>query len=287
MSFGKRPPSARAPTATNAAPPPPPPMAGDPHGRRKVFPDEVWNGPSGAMLRELGLSPNDENNLVPNAASINARLQEGKSRLETRTAQAQANAQSALRDAQLRPFFLIPDPIWNSDAGTFLMTSLDLFPYDDWNVVFLGGDQRTAVVMDIALHPDGNVPTFVEIALAFMADAHAYMKRAQAEAELTTDYAAFQDAREDAQLRVKSLAMSFARALIQAWETHKGDGAAYVTEAEGTVLAASRARSKAPVIEEDEPNPIVEEIQDELGTQARNGVAHLTRALFDAFAKKD
>lgn len=285
MGFGKRPPSAGAPTAPPALPPPSP-MAEDTHARRKVLPDEVWNGPSGPMLRELGLNPNDENNLVPNAASINARLQTGKARLDERSADAQANAQTALSDAQVRPFFLIPDPIWNSESGTFLMTSLDLYPYDDWNVVFLGGDQRTAVVMDIALHPDGDVPTFVEVAVKFMADARARLTRAHEEAEVTNDFATYADAREDMQLQVKGLAMSFARALIQAWETNKGDGPSYVKEAEGKVLAASRARSKAPVLEDEEPHPIIEEIRDELDTQARNGVANLTRALFDAFGKK-
>jgi len=223
MSFGKR----RSSAASGATAPPsaPPPSGGDPFNRRKVFPDEVWEGETGALLRELGMSPDDESNLAPNAASINARIEAGKRRLHERTEKAQANAQSLLPSAQLRPFFLIPDPCWNSDIGTFLMTSLDLYPYDDWNVVFLAADQRTAMVMDIALHPNGNVPAFVTAAEKFMADARAQMKRATEEAELTRDYAAFNDTRGDVQIRVKGLAMSFARALIDAWENTKTTGA--------------------------------------------------------------
>lgn len=213
MSFGKRPSSA-------AAQRPDPPSA-DPHGRRKVIPDEVWDGQSGAMLRELGFNPNDEINLAPNGASIHARLEQGKRTLDERTALAQANAQALLPSGQVRPFFLIPDPCWNSDAGTFLMTALDLYPYDDWNVVFLAADQRTAVVMDIALHPNGNVPAFVTAAEKFMTDAQAHMKKATDEAEMTADFAAFKDTREDVQLRVKGLALSFARALIEAWDKQK------------------------------------------------------------------
>ena len=213
MSFGKRPSS----TATQAPMPP----SADPHDRRKVVPDEVWEGQSGAMLRELGFSPNDESNLVPNGASIHARLEQGKRTLDERHAKAQANAQSLLPSAQLRPFFLIPDPCWNSDAGTFLMTALELYPYDDWNVVFLAADQRTAAVMDIALHPDGNVPAFVAAAEKFMVDAQAHMKKATEEAELTADFAAFNDKREDVQLRVKGLALSFARTLIESWDKQK------------------------------------------------------------------
>jgi len=218
MSFGKRPSSVagQRPTPPSADPP-----SADAHGRRKVFPDEVWDGPSGALLRELGFNPNDESNLVPNGASINARLEQGKRTLDERHAKAQANAQALLPSAQLRPFFLIPDPCWNSDAGTFLMTALDLYPYDDWNVVFLAEDERTAVVMDIALHPNGNVPAFVAATEKYMLDAQAHMKRATEEAELTADFAAFNDTREDVQLRVKGLALSFARALIEAWDKQK------------------------------------------------------------------
>jgi hypothetical protein len=218
MSFGKRPSSTagQGPTTPSADPP-----STDPHGRRKVFPDEAQDGPSGAMLRELGFSTNDESNPVPNGESIHARLEQGKRTLDERHAKAQTNAQALLPSAQLRPFFLIPDPCWNGDAGTFLMTALDLYPYDDWNVVFLAADQRTAVVMDIALHPNGNVPAFVAATEKLMVDAQAHMKRATEEAELTADFAAFNDTREDVQLRVKGLALSFARALIEAWDKQK------------------------------------------------------------------
>lgn len=217
MSFGKRPSSAAAP----AAPPPTPPTGGDPHGRRRIFPAEAWQGKAGALLRELGMSPDDESNLVPNASSITARLEDGKRALEARTAKAQANAQALLPNAQLRPFSLIPDPCWNGECGLFLMASLDLYPYDDWNIVFLAADERTAMVMDIAMHPNGNVPAFVAAAEKFMVEARAHIKRATEEAELTANYAGFNDVREDVRLRVKGLAMSFARTLIDAWDKQK------------------------------------------------------------------
>lgn len=281
MSFGKKPPSALQPSAAPAPPPPPP--SSDPHNRRKVFPDEVWQGKSGAMLRELGFSPNDESNLVPNGSSINAKLVDGKSRIDARHAQAQANAQALLRDAQLRPFYLIPDPIWNSDAGTFLMTSLDLYPYDDWNVIFLAADQRTALVMDIALHPNGNVPAFVTATEKFMADARAHMKRATEEAELTSNYAAFADTREDAQLRVKGLAMSFARSLIEAWEKQKSPD----LEPQAGFARPPHPKRRNENEETTGVQAIVDELGEEALHQAKSAAVSFARSVFSAWNKGD
>ena len=276
MSFGKRPSTASAQAAA-----PPPPTGGDPHNRRKVFPDAVWHGQSGSMLRELGFSPTDDSNLVPNASSINARLEIGKRRIDERLEAAQSNARAKMPGAQLRPFFLIPDPIWNGESGTFLMTSLDLYPYDDWNVVFLAGDERTAIVMDIALHPSGNVPTFVTAAEKFMPNARAAMKRATDEAELTSNFAAFAEAREDVQLRVKGLAMSFARALIEAWEKQK-DPHARSPFATDEPVQTIPARDEEPTGFQ----AIVDELKEEAESQAKDAVFSAARSAFGALMRR-
>lgn len=276
MSFGKRP-----STASAHAAPPPPPAGDDLHNRREVFPDAVWDGPNGAMPRELGFSLTDESNLVPNASSINAKLETGKRRIDERLAAAQANAQRAMPGAMLRPFFLIPDPIWNGENGTFLMASLDLYPYDDWNIVFLAGDERTAIVMDIALHPSGNLPAFVAAAEKFMINARAAMKRATEEAELTADFAAFAEAREDAQLRVKGLAMSFARALIDGWEKQKDPHAHSPSASDEPVLPMSARHEESTGLQ-----AIVDELKDEATGQAKNAVVSAARSAFGALVRR-
>lgn len=212
MSFGKK------PSSTHQTPPPTPPTREDPHGRRKVIPDATWEGPQGELLRKLGLTPDDESNLVPNEASIAARLEVGRVRHEERNILAQRNVEARLNGAKVRPFFLIPDPCWNGATGVFLMTSLDLYPYDDWNIIYLAGDERTALVLDIAMHPNGNVPVFVEAAAKFMLRAQEQMDKAHEAASITHDFAAYQTLREDVQLRVKGLAMQFSRSLVEAWE---------------------------------------------------------------------
>lgn len=215
MGFGKKP-----STSPHVAAPPPPPAdpPADPHGRRKVFPDEVWQGQSGALLRELGSSRDDDSNLVPNTASINARVEQGKAALDARHAQAQRNAQARFAEAQVRPFFLIPDPCWNGPTGAFLMTSLDLYPYDDWNVMFLAADARTADTLDLALHPNGNVQAFVQAADKLMDEAQMFMNGAHRLAGETQNYGAYHEAREDTRSRVKLLAGQFAKQLVDAWQ---------------------------------------------------------------------
>ncbi|HYD86802.1 MAG TPA: hypothetical protein VEA80_04960 [Vitreimonas sp.] len=214
MSFGKRP---STPPQMSA----PPARAADPHGRRKVFPDEIWQGQTGELLRQLGFSPDDESNLVPNAASVNARMEHGRALMEARHAQAQRNAQAAVAGARLRPFYLIPDPCWNGATGVFLKMTLELYPYDDWNVMFLAANERTAYMLDIAPHPDGNVPGFVASAEKFMADALALMNEAHEEASRTNDFAAYEHARDDLRARVKVLAGTFAREVVQTWERRR------------------------------------------------------------------
>lgn len=207
MSFGKRPPRA-----------PPPGATPDPHGRRKAIPDEAWSGPHSELLRTLGMGPNDENNLVANESSMNTRLDASKLRLEERNLLAQRNIETRLQGAKVRPFYLIPDPCWQGATGVFLMAALDLYPYDDWNVMYLAGDERTAVVLDIAAHPNGNVPQLVDAAQKFMAKAQADLRLAHDEAGATGDYAAFGARLDDIRERVKGLAVVFSRNIVEAWE---------------------------------------------------------------------
>lgn len=182
-----------------------------------MFPDEVWQGPQGDFLRQLGLDPNDENNLLANGASISARLEEGKRRHEERNALAQRRVEARLAGAKVRPFFLIPDPCWQGPSGLFLMTTLELYPYDEWNVMYLAGDERTATALDVAAHPNGNIPAFVEASEKFMAEAQAHMQRAHDDASQTQEFGAYHEASHDCRDRVKTLAAVFAKQIVDAW----------------------------------------------------------------------
>lgn len=206
MSFGKRP-------STNASAE----KQADPHGRRKVFPDEIWDGPNGHVLRALGFSPDDESNLVPNGASLNAAIERSKAAHETAYAEAVKRVRSTMPSAEIRPFFLIPDAVWNGPGGVFLMTTLELYPYDAWNVIYLAADERTAMVLDLAPHPGKDVPAFVKASQEFMTTAMAHMDKVRDQVERTQKWAAFSDAQDDLRDRVKGIALLFARRMAEAW----------------------------------------------------------------------
>lgn len=224
MSFGKRPStSGSAPASAQ-----PEPARPDPHGRRKVFPDEVWNGPHGEMLRMLGMSPDDESNLVPNGASLNAAIERSKAAHETAFAEAVLRVRSTMPSAEIRPFFLIPDAVWNGPGGVFLMTTLELYPYDAWNVIYLAADERTALVLDLAPHPGKDVPAFVQASQQFMTTAMAHMEKVRGQVERTEKWAAFGEAQNDMRERVKAMALLFARRMAEAWaenSPHRGASA--------------------------------------------------------------
>jgi hypothetical protein len=211
MSFGKR------PSTNGATQPPREPPRDDPHGRRKVFGDELWQGEHGNMLRMLGLSPDDESNLVPNAASVNAEIDKRKAAHDVALADAQQRVRSTLKDAEIRSFSLIPDAVWNSPAGAFLMMNLQLYPHDDWNIMYLAADERTALVLDLAPHPNGDVPAFVQASQEFMACAQTHLEKVRVHVMQTQKWSDYTDAQDDVRERVKSIAALFARRIAEAW----------------------------------------------------------------------
>lgn len=216
MSFGKRPSTSAAPAPQSQTT-----MAVDPHGRRRVLPAEVWEGKTGAFLRDLGFDPNDESNFVPNAASINARLEEQRAAFEAKLARVRQQISSKIKGAEIKPFSLIPDPCWNGEMGHLMTMRLGLFPYEDWNIAFLPADERTALIMNAPPHPHRDIPAFVEATTKFLAKADATLTAKLAEVERTQEFRAFADTREDIRNRVKALAAFFATQMMEAWQKHR------------------------------------------------------------------
>lgn len=212
MSFGKRPSTivAAAEHQGRALEP-------DPYGRRKVLTEELWEGKTGEMLRALGMNPDDENNLVPNAASLNAAIERSRAAHDVAFAEAKRRVRSTMPSAEVRAFFLIPDAVWNSPAGVFLMAALKLYPYDGWNVMYLAADERTAMTLDLAPHPNGDVPAFVEASRQFMDTAIAHAAKVRAHVERTQNWAAYSETQDDLRERVKAMAALFASRIAAAW----------------------------------------------------------------------
>src|SRR5262249_45041102 len=152
---------------------------------------ELWQGETGDLLRMVGMSPDDESNFVPTGASIDARVARDRAKHEAKLADLNREAAQRVPGGSVRAFFLFPEEVWNADGGAFLLSKLAMFPYDDWNVMFLPDDERTAAVMKMPLHPNGNVPEFAAAANALLRDAEARYKAAYAEADRTQRFDAF------------------------------------------------------------------------------------------------
>jgi hypothetical protein len=226
LAFGKRksPPGQASDQATPVSEASLTPPVGQPtpaapqHQQRRVLPDEVWQGKTGEMLRTLGMSPDDPSNLIPDANSVNERLDRDRAKHEARLEEANRNAAAKVPGGRMRGFSLLPDTCWNGELGQLLMMRLDLFPYDDWNMIFLPADAATAAALDMPIHPNGNVPDFVAKAEKFLRDADAHLRAAHERAAQTQDFAQFGDDLEEIRNKVKGLARAFLGELDTAWQ---------------------------------------------------------------------
>lgn len=190
--------------------------------RRRIIPASLWEGKQGDFLREIGASPDDEHNFVPDAHDVNQRIDRDKAAFEKKLEEMNRSVAERFPGATMRGFSLIPDPCWNGRTGKFLMLRLELFPYEDWNVVFLPTDEKTAEALNLPAHPGGDIPTFVEMAERFLESAQAKLTAAHDEAAQTHDFQGFVDARDDLREKVRGLARNFLGMMDEAWENRHG-----------------------------------------------------------------
>jgi len=162
--------------------------------RQRLLPAELWDDPEiGDMLRKLGKSPDDEENLIPTGASIDAQVARGRARHEAELAELNRDVAQRTGGGRMLPFFLIPEPCWNGEMGTFFLARLRFFPYDDWNVVFMPADDRTAKMMNkpVCPAPGGTLQDdVVRLVQQLIQEANGKLAAACAEAERTRHFAA-------------------------------------------------------------------------------------------------
>ena len=135
-----------------AAPSPPAPMHPSPDrdGVTRALPKELWNGSSGDMLRQLGMSPDDESNLVltPEKARANAKeLENSLNAVVAHVNDELANGCSVL------PWARIPWSVWSMDSAEFLMKACCAYPAALWNNMLLPADAKSAAILGLPQHP--------------------------------------------------------------------------------------------------------------------------------------
>jgi hypothetical protein len=189
--------------------------------RQRVFPAELWQGEMGDFLRQMGMNPDDEANFVQTGASIDARVARDRAKFETRLAELNRDVAQRSAGGSVLPFFLIPEPCWNGEMGAFFMARLQFFPYDEWNVLFLPADERTAKFLNAPVCPRGEIPGAVDLVQSFVRDAETRLAAAHAEADRTHDFAAFGDAVNQVKGEVWGLAAYIANHIGAKWEPPK------------------------------------------------------------------
>jgi hypothetical protein len=82
------------------------------------------------------------------------RIKESLAKQDARRTQIEKELLRTHGHNAIRPFFILAEPVFNSELGQWLIRLMNLMPYDDWNIVYLPMDQETQAAMGgVPLHP--------------------------------------------------------------------------------------------------------------------------------------
>ncbi|QUL36457.1 hypothetical protein [Erythrobacter sp. JK5] len=180
-----RPVFGRKVTPSNASPAQAP--ANDPGGKR-ILPEELWEGDTGDMLRELGFHPGDPQNFAPTQESADA-LQDEQIALQSEFLE-RVNAQLPA-GTSVAAYAMLPWELWNTQYGHMLAVNCGLWPQQAWNTMLLAADERSSYVLDLPEHPggypDGLIPQLESLLGELREDMDAQMDQIKTSQNLTWD----------------------------------------------------------------------------------------------------
>ncbi|MEM7429439.1 MAG: hypothetical protein AAF441_25460 [Pseudomonadota bacterium] len=104
-------------------------------GLTRVWPEEFWQGEIGEMLREAGFHPNMPGNILDNGEPPTQLLQNERMAFQQRLL-----AINAELPAKVRPVQMLPEALWLTQHGWFLIRQLHLYPFAPWNTLLLPAD---------------------------------------------------------------------------------------------------------------------------------------------------
>lgn len=162
-----------------STPPPPAPPAPpfpqaprDSDGRRRVFGEAIY-ATHGDFLKTLGHDINDPSNILPEEEDHQRKTKDALDRQEVRRQGIEADLLARHGVNAIRPFFILAEPVMNSNIGLWLMRVMDLQPYEEWNLVYLPTDAATARAMDLPLHPGCSIGPIDELMVKRIGEFHA------------------------------------------------------------------------------------------------------------------
>lgn len=161
-TFGKKAPSAPQPPVGGGGDFPRPYVEDD--GKMRVIPKSVFDGPQGEFLRALGRTPDDPENIIPQAEDFDRMMRESLERQEARRVRLETELKDRHGHNNLRPFFICGEGVINTPLGNWLIRAMKLFPYDEWNTVYLPMDRMTQAAMGrLPLHPQQSIGPIDEL----------------------------------------------------------------------------------------------------------------------------
>lgn len=141
----------------------------DADGRTRILPKTVFEGQSGEFLKMLGRTPDDPGNFIPSEADYDARIEASRQRMIVQCDEVEEDLRARFGHGVIRPYFVFGEDVWNGKAGSFLNRTLELQPYDGWNLVPLANDDRTMALSGLPHHPGCNIQIIDEKALQYLA----------------------------------------------------------------------------------------------------------------------
>jgi hypothetical protein len=136
----------------------------DSDGKRRVFGEAVFAGKHGDMLRSLGFDPDHAANVIPDDAEFDRRIKESLAKQDARRTLIENDLLRTHGHNAIRPFFILAEPVFNSELGQWLIKLMNLMPYDDWNLVYLPMDRETQAAMGgLPLHPRQSIGPIDEL----------------------------------------------------------------------------------------------------------------------------
>jgi len=137
----------------SAVPPHPGP---DADGVTRVMPKEIWDGPHGDFLREIGVSPDDASNVMPTQQSVQAKAD----KLIGDQTEFLTRINGSLRE-KVVPWAMIPWSIWQQSHADFLLVGLDFYPVHPFNTLLLPETERGELAYGLPRHL-GSIPAGLE-----------------------------------------------------------------------------------------------------------------------------
>lgn len=151
--FGRKIADPPAQPAVRPAPAPAPRPVLDTDGKLRIIPKAVFDGPQGQFLKELGFVADDASNIIPGADDFDRMIKQSLARQEERRCRLEAELLAKYGHNKLRPYFICGEGVLNTPFGNWVIRSMQLMPYDEWNTIYLPTDAPTAAIMGLPQHP--------------------------------------------------------------------------------------------------------------------------------------